>query len=42
MKSRDQIERELARCILSAAQFEQDDTGEFHGARRRPERPAAS
>jgi hypothetical protein len=29
MKSRDQIERELARCILSAAQSEQDATGEF-------------
>jgi hypothetical protein len=29
MKSRDQIERELARIILSAAQAEQDASGEF-------------
>jgi hypothetical protein len=29
MKSRDAIERELAQAILSAAQFEQDASGEF-------------
>lgn len=29
MKTRDEIERQLCQIILDAAQFEQDDTGEF-------------